>query len=1714
METKDTLPSCSNLEAQQMQQIQDKAKKSCMVSFRQLHSHLKRLSQNDLQGSQTESGFKRAFATLSCQDIETFIGTMFLNVEQLEKQLDKEEFQDIGSMAAFNVLETQFQMFITNRDYLNDEYVAMTRIYFIQYTQQAISEFRDTLIQHLESIKKSIDERVQLKRECDSWVNERQMQTTEEKVDTSQALDASSVDTECSRTESKEQDTSNRSGNDAHDDDDEDIRPIYDEEPMAKKCVFSANHDSCVTKFLKEVNSRAKVPSNKATNKNKPREQITVSNKQERQIPTGHKFSIQKTSVVQKKTMTPRSCLSTTKVDNEPLNGSNADITNQYECEQTLDVSAGTLNLSTCTSFNSKEEGLRVWLLKRQISNKPGLQGILSDVQEMTSDHNSLELGLHDHSNEPCSSKVVLKKKYALQLLERAHMVTCTRLDLSYVVQQICLYMHDPREPYLAALNRILQYVQEYHVLAQASSGARQGSDRGRGVGRGGKLTKEQFRVMIVEEIAKALQGSVPNIVAQTLEANRNDQLKREHEMTQENTVSRSITRNTMNTMNTRNTSNDINSANSGSNRNTTNVATMRDEVSENENNYVNRKRNGCTYRTFSAYNPPEFNGEGDAVTTMKWIREMESDMIIDVRGRRSIEGMTWEEFKEIFINKFFPDGELQQLEHEFLNLEQGDMSMRGYTACFNEKARFAKHHVQTEERRIRRYIRGMNSGIRELVKATRPKTYQEAVDAGAEIEKEKLRHNVPIGSSKRKWKGTSGGSKRHDSGMKNKDDRSGKPTCKKCNRMHSERRHMRPDCPKPKNGTSGNLKLIDGISDKGGEIPKAKGRAYTMNTNDVMKTSDVVSGTFLINNIYANVLFDSDANRSFVSASFCHYLNNDACRLDRAFIVETTNGEEVKIFEIFEDCLINIDGNKFLIRLMPMHLGGFDVVLGMDWLSDNNAEIVCNKKMGKILSPSEETIYVYRDKKENELGIILIMKANKYIKKGCVAYLAYTIDAQAENQVVDVPIVREYLDVYPDYLPGISPDLQVEFRIDLVPGAAPIAKTSYRLAPTDMQELMKQLQELLDKGFIRLISSSWRAPILFVKKKDGSMRMCVDYRELNKVTVKNRSGYHQLRVREEDVPKTAFQTTYEHYEFLVMPFGLTNTPVTFMDLMNKVCYPYLDKFVIVFIDDILVYSKSREEHEQHLRIMLELLRKEQLYAKFSKCEFWLREVQFLGHVGNEVAGYYRRFIKDFSRIASPVTTLTQKASKFIWGQEEEQAFETLKQRLSSAPILALPDGTEDFVVYSDASHKGFGCVLMQRDKVIAYTSRLLKIHEKNYLTHDLELGAKVLNMRQQRWMELLNDYDCEIRYHLGKANVVADALSKKEVLKPIRVSAMRIDVKVDLIDQIIVAQNKALEEVNVRKEIILGKVKLLQQSEDGLHRLNDRIWIPKELQNVVMAEAHKSMYTMHPDSDKMYKGLRNYYWWPGMKRTITLLEDMLRACVLNFCGNWDNHLPLVEFSYNNSYHTSIKATPFEALYGRKCRTPVYWAQVEESQLMGPEIIQETTGKIVEIKEKLKTTRDRQKSYANKRRRELEFQVGDREMLKIFPWKGIVRFGKKRKLSPIYIGPFKIIARVGEVAYRLELPEELRGIHNTFHVSNLRKCLANESEIVSYEELQVNKKLLYNKDPIQAIDRKIMKLRSKQIPLVKVECQFYSGPQATWEPKAKMKEMYPELFNS
>ncbi|GJV65795.1 putative reverse transcriptase domain-containing protein [Tanacetum coccineum] len=607
------------------------------------------------------------------------------------------------------------------------------------------------------------------------------------------------------------------------------------------------------------------------------------------------------------------------------------------------------------------------------------------------------------------------------------------------------------------------------------------------------------------------------------------------------------------------------------------------------------------------------------------------------------------------------------------------------------------------------------------------------------------------------------------------------------------------------------------------------------------------------------------------------------------------------------------------------------------------------------------------------------------------------------------------------------------------------------------------------------------------------------------------------------------------------MPFGLTNAPAVFMDLMNCVCKPYLDKFVIMFIDDILIYSHNEKEHEEHLKTIMELLKKEELYAKFSKCEFWINTVKFLGHVIGS-SGYYRRFIKGFSKIAKPMTELTQKNQKFDWGEDQEEAFQLLKQKLCATPILALPKGSEDFVVYCDASIKGLGAVLMQRMKVIAYSSRQLKIHKKNYTTHDVELEE---------------------------------------------------------------AQKEAIRVENLEVKDISGMLKKLEARADGTLCLDNRSWLPcyGDMRSLIMHESHKSKYSIHPGADKMYHDLKMLYWWPNMKadiatyvskcltctkvkakhqrpssllvqpdilewkwekitmdfitklpktaetysteklmrlymkeivarhgipvsiisdrdshftsrvwqslhkalgtqldlstayhpqtdgqseRTIQTLEDMLRACVIDFGNGWDRHLPLVEFSYNNSYHTSIKAAPFEALYGRKCRSPVCWAEVGEAQLTGPEIIHETTEKIFKIRDRMQAARDRQKSYADKRRRPLEFEVGDKVMLKVAPWKGVMRFGKRGKLNPRYIGPFRIIERIGPVAYRLELPQELSRVHNVFHVCNLKKCLSDDTLVIPLEEIQLDNKLNFVEEPVEIMDREVKQLKRSRIPIIKV----------------------------
>jgi hypothetical protein len=583
------------------------------------------------------------------------------------------------------------------------------------------------------------------------------------------------------------------------------------------------------------------------------------------------------------------------------------------------------------------------------------------------------------------------------------------------------------------------------------------------------------------------------------------------------------------------------------------------------------------------------------------------------------------------------------------------------------------------------------------------------------------------------------------------------------------------------------------------------------------------VLSEFLVEFTPAAVLFYSGASHSFIATGFVEKHGIPTAHLEIPLVTRTL-GSDLLCHLKCSQVRILLSGVVFLADLVILPSHRIDVILGMDRLTKHNGVISCTDK-------------------------IVLLTEHQGKSVSCQAQPP-TQDPMVFNLAAEsISVVEEFMDVFPEELPGMPPEREVEFYIDLIPGTAPIAKRPYRMAPTELAELKLQIAELQQKGYIHPSSSPWGAAVLFVTKKDGSMRMCIDYRSFNEVTIKNkyplpriddlfdqlqgakyfskidlRSGYHQLRIKEADVQKTTFVTRYGQYEFTVMPFGLTNAPAFFMNLMNKVFMEELDKFVVVFIDDNLIYSKSRKDHEHHLWIVLGRLRAHKLYAKLSKCEFWLEKIAFLWHIliaeGIEVdpskveavskwkqpsnvsevrsflgmEGYYCRFIKGFSSISRPMTELLKIYNKFIWTPKCEESFQIIKKKLTTTPVLTLPDIHQSFVIFCDASRQGLGCVLMQNEKVIAYASRLLKPHEQNYPTHHLELAAIVhaqkiwrhylignkchiftdhkslkyiftqtdLNLRQRRWLELIKDYDIEIHYHPGKANVVADALSQK----------------------------------------------------------------------------------------------------------------------------------------------------------------------------------------------------------------------------------------------------------------------------------------------------------------------------------------------------------------
>ncbi|GJT71309.1 putative reverse transcriptase domain-containing protein [Tanacetum coccineum] len=723
----------------------------------------------------------------------------------------------------------------------------------------------------------------------------------------------------------------------------------------------------------------------------------------------------------------------------------------------------------------------------------------------------------------------------------------------------------------------------------------------------------------------------------------------------------------------------------------------------------------GCSYKEFLACNPKEYDGKGGAVALTCWIEKMEyvhdmSGCSIDQKvkyiagsfvskaltwwnsqirtlSREVAVSMSWNDFKCMMIQEFCPSHEMQKLESELWNQTMVGASHAAYIDRFHELARLIPH-LHRAKRTSKRCADFWSCLTDEAVRNGTIKKVEKRGNVG---EPSKDRNGRDDNKRTRNPVGRENTEYRVCHRMGNPVNARNPPVrvCHECGSTD----HVRPACLRWNRvqGPEGN-RLNQFVANNEGQGRRnqgnqAKGRAFMLGAEEARQDPNIVMGMFTLNKHFTTTLFDSGADYSFVSTTFIPLLGLEPSELGFKYEIEIASGQLVEIDKVIKGCKLEIEGHVFDIDLIPFGHGSFDVIIG--------------------------------EKPEEKARLLMSAKAS-------------------DKKQEEIVVVRDFPEVFPDDLSGLPPIREIEFQIELIPGATPVAKSPYRLAPFELEELSGQLKELQDKGFIRPSSSPWGA--LFFSKIDL------------------RSGYHQLRVHEDDIPKTTFRTRYGHFEFTVMPF-------------------------------------------EHLRLVLELLKKEKLYAKFSKCKFWLREVQFLRHVinGNGIhvdpsnieviknwkaprtmtevcsflglARYYRRFIENFS-----------------------------KDKLCNAPVLALSDGPEDFIVYCDASGIGLGCVLIQRGKVIAYVSRQLEIHEKNYTTHDLELGAVVFALKIWRHYlygtkSLFSDYDYEICYHPGKANVVADALSRKERVKPNRVRAINITLQSSIKDRILAAYKEVVDE-------------------------------------------------------------------------------------------------------------------------------------------------------------------------------------------------------------------------------------------------------------------------------------------------------------------------------
>ncbi|KAM2418624.1 hypothetical protein ACFX1W_025288 [Malus domestica] len=936
----------------------------------------------------------------------------------------------------------------------------------------------------------------------------------------------------------------------------------------------------------------------------------------------------------------------------------------------------------------------------------------------------------------------------------------------------------------------------------------------------------------------------------------------------------------------------------------------------------------------------------------------------------------TWDEFKKDLMLHFYPQNAKYEAKEKLRWLKQTG-SVKDYVNAFVSLLFEVPNML--EEDKLMYFMSGLQNWAKLELQRRHVQTLSDAIAAAESLIEFKSSHQGDSKSTGKKGNHERSGGEhkpkdkaetskpkekkadKHDKGK----GKSWQPTCYLCDGPH-----MMRDCPQKKalkamtfkedkvkesnDATMGCIRLLNAIQTTLSQ-PKAQVGGGSLFVD--VKTGDKTT----------RVLVDTGATHNFMTSEEATRLGLRVTKEPGS--VKTVNSAATPIVGVARNVQVDIGTWKGTIDFTIVKMDDYGVVIGLEFMDKVRAFPIPFYNIFCILADGRQPCLVplERQAKKCTQHLSAIQFAKSW-KKGEATFLATLMLNEGEEKYGPLPkqvedVLTEFADVMPKELPKkLPPRREVDHVIELEPGAKPPSKSPYRMSPPELEELRKQLNELLDAGYIQPSKSPYGAPVLFQRKKEGSLKLCIDYRALNKITIKNkyplpliadlfdqlgearyftkldlRSGYYQVRIAPGDESKTAMVTRYGAFEYKVMPFGLTNAPATFCTLMNKVFHPYLDKFVVVYIDDIVVYSKTLEEHVKHLRIVFKTLREHELYVKKEKCSFATKEVEFLGHKIKEgklmmekgkikaiqewepptkvptlrsflgLTNYYRRFIKGYSAIAAPLTDLLKKNKTWEWTDRCQEAFERLKKALMEEPVLRLPDLSKPFELHTDASDFAIGGVLMQEGHPIAYESRKLNNAEKRYTTHEKEMTAIVhclrvwrhyllgtpfviktdnvatsyfqtqqkLTPKQARWQEFLAEFDYKLEYKQGKENVVADALSRR-----VELMATVLKPQSHLLDRVREGLSHDVQAKNIVEFVKDGKTRRFWLEDGLLYTKGKRIYVPKwgSLRKEILKECHDSMWAGHPGTHRTLALVSDAYYWPQMRDDV---DSYVKTCLV-----------------------------------------------------------------------------------------------------------------------------------------------------------------------------------------------------------------------------------------